>query len=155
MMDLVEITQKLWAREHLPILNGLLLADGRYFAVGHDVPESDVLTITPQILNVDPDYDYSAAVTLAETAWDNGMIYCGEGSFGGDGFVMVVSGNGDMRWLFMHEHANPFVNLQIENDMLYIQNNCLVTWRFSLKNPLDMSVDLTTGINWQPTANPD
>lgn len=149
MTDLPAIIQSMWEKDRLPILNGLLLADGSCFAVRHNVPEAAELDISPQTFNFDPDYDYSAVDTMAETPWDDGMIYCGEGSFGGDGFVIVLSGTGAIRWLFMHDSANPFVNMQIDDGTLYIQNNCLVTWRFNLNNPLEMSVDLTTGIDWQ------
>lgn len=150
MTDLTAQTRKLWEQEKLPILNGILLSNGAYYAVSHNVPFTPEIKITPQNFKFDPDYDFSYAIILAETEYNGHKIYCGEGSFGGDGFVMVLDDVGAINWLFMHEQANPFVNMQVENHRLEIQNNCLVTWRFNLLNPLDMSMDLTTGIGYKP-----
>lgn len=147
-MDLLTTSLKLWRKGRLPLLNGLLLGDGRCFAVKHNVPYSAVLNITPQDIIIDPDQDYSAIDIMAETVYNDNHIYCGEGSFGGDGFVIELSDINKIAWLFIHDNANPFVSMQILNGVLYIQNNCQITWRFNLANPLDMAVDLTTGINY-------
>ena len=150
MTDLTAQIQKLWEQGQLPILNGILLAEGTYYAVNHNVPETTEIDITAQNSKFDPEYDFSCINILVATEYNGHNIYCGDGSFGGDGFVIVLDGSGKISWLFMHEQANPFVNMQIDGHRLEIQNNCLVTWRFNLLNPLEMSVDLTTGIGYKP-----
>lgn len=149
MTNLPAQTQKLWQQDKLPILNGILLASGAYYAVSHNVPESDEISVAPQNFKFNPNYDFSYANTMATINHNGYSIYCGEGSFGGDGFVVVLTDTGQISWVFMHETANPFVNMQINGNWLEIQNNCLVTWRFNLLNPLEIDIDLTTGIGYE------
>lgn len=147
-MDLLAISLELWHKGRLPLLNGFLLGDGRCFGVKHNVPYSAVLNIAPQSITIDPAKDYSAIDIMAETVYDGDHIYCGEGSFGGDGFVIALSDINKIAWLFIYDNANSFVSMQIRDGVLCIQNNCQITWRFNLANPLDMSIDLTTGLNY-------
>jgi NAD(P)H-hydrate repair Nnr-like enzyme with NAD(P)H-hydrate epimerase domain len=70
---------------------------------------------------------------------------CGEGSFGGDGFVAAVDSHTEqLRWLIFSTQANPLVQLRIEQSRLLVENNTGHLWRINLDEPLQITLQVLT-----------
>lgn len=69
-------------------------------------------------------------------------VYCGEGSFGGDGFVVVESQTDfKVKWIAFFETANPFEKLEIFEDKIFAYNNLNEKWIFDIYNPSNLIVE--------------
>ena len=89
-----------------------------------------------------PDFSIISDIAVsAEYAFQNYHIFCGEGSYGGDGFVTAVSGN-EIQWLAFWEDANPFIKIQSHENQLEITNNLHEVWQFDLSDPKSITVSV-------------
>jgi hypothetical protein len=47
-----------------------------------------------------------------------GLLYCGESSYGGDGFIIITDKNNKIIWIMFHDKINPIKNIKIENNKI-------------------------------------
>jgi hypothetical protein len=59
-------------------------------------------------------------------------LYCGEGSYGGDGFIVITDENNKIIWIMFHDKINPIENIEIENNKIIGINNCNKKYKFNI-----------------------
>ena len=131
----------LWNQEKLPVINGILYADGSFRKIDIITDENFHRKLVP-VPAQNPDFSIISDIAIsAEYVFQNYHIFCGEGSYGGDGFVTAVSGN-EIQWLAFWEDANPFIKIQSHENQLEITNNLHEVWQFDLSDPKSVTVSI-------------
>ncbi|TDC76160.1 hypothetical protein [Streptomyces hainanensis] len=103
----------LWARESLPIKDGLYLASGESVAA-ELAPGSarGAVFLDPfdldALLRADPEWVTEIDVAGTLRLEDGGMLCCGQGSYGSEGFFARIGEDGAPRWGVYFEESNPF-----------------------------------------------
>jgi hypothetical protein len=69
---------------------------------------------------------------IKKTEHEDYVLHCGEGSYGGDGFIMITDKNDKIRWLLFHERINPIEKVEIENNRIIGINNCNKKYEFNI-----------------------
>jgi len=82
---------------------------------------------------------------IDETATDAGRnlrAYCGEGGFGGDGFVALCWADTDKPiWIAFFETSNPFVSVSLHANCVVAQTTLDRKWTFPLEEPEKFAVE--------------
>ena len=68
---------------------------------------------------------------------------CGEGSYGGDGFIVTLDADNKICWAAVFDCSNPFVQLQQRGEELVAINNLGECWVFPLSVPSSFYVTET------------
>ena len=70
-------------------------------------------------------------------------ILCGDGSLGGDGFVLAASvENNEIFWLVFLDDANPFLKLEYHNDFIIVINNLNEKWKFEISDKSNVRINI-------------
>ena len=141
--------QELWAAGRIPIVSGIFFASGEvhtliasYESGGETrISHGEVLSIDNICLNEGVLYTSIDSLFQAVFLFDsrNIKIFCGEGGYGGDGFVCATE-NDAVLWMAFFEYSNPFMKAEQDGGYLIVKNNCDEEWRFPIDNPQDVSV---------------
>lgn len=68
-------------------------------------------------------------------------VLCGEGDYGSDGFVAVISNkNSELLWVAFFECSNPFNNVDVEGSNLLAWSTNDTIWQFPIDSPSDLSI---------------
>ena len=123
--------------KNLPIINGIMYSDGHVDNIKISIRTNHKRTLCKQERNIlcDNEIDYTYAYPNAELIVEemNCKIICGEGSYGGDGFILAVSlDSNQMLWLASFDESNPFVSIYAEKQQIYVINNCHEVWRINI-----------------------
>ncbi len=132
----------------LPIINGILYGNG-------NVQHYDI--------NINQDYKRSIKMvqeTLEEreyvktTAYINAQMECedmdmrffiGEGSYGGDGFILAESISKEkMAFLISFDEANPFVKICRNDRKLLVDNNCGEQWLIEMQDMCNIGLSIVS-----------
>jgi len=148
-----EELSRMWAKRHVPIVDGVMLPGGRLvsltcsFATGPDGKQ--VLSVgrgDETTLGSLPQGWECEIVELAATDWttddgDEMRASCGEGGFGGDGWVAVTrQSDGKLLWLLFCTVSNPFVRVQVVGDLVVAESTLPSSWRIPLGDPASVEV---------------
>ena len=153
MRSIAAMIQEMWKEGKCPLIDGVLFDDGRLFACKYkrveirgmsgfsaEIPDKKPSAIESAIdMNVDfSEIDPSFVAIDA----GNGIKYsCGEGGFGGDGFVSCSSLPDDhLYWIAFFQRSNPFDDITINKHEIIARNNLGHLWRFSIEDPTDIHV---------------
>lgn len=141
--------RELWDAQRVPLVSGIYFASGdvvtlleQRASAGHAaLVRGDILRLDDvaagagfSYASIDPLFE--APCRLGATRAD---LACGEGSYGGDGFVCLLE-NGAPRWLAFLTFSNPFVEARVDGEYLLATNNRDETWRFPLASPQGVQV---------------
>lgn len=123
--------------KNLPIINGIMYSDGHVDNIKISIRTNHTRTLCKQECNIlcDNEIDYTYAYPNAELIVEemNCKIICGEGSYGGDGFILAVSlDSNQMLWLASFDESNSFVSIYAEKQQIYVINNCHEVWRINI-----------------------
>jgi len=96
-------------------------------------------TTLDELLKDRPDF-WSSITTLAQVETSSGAfplrLFCGEGSYGPEGFVAVCrAADEHLNWIAFFEHSNPFEYIEVHGSDALVVNNCQQIWRFPLNHP--------------------
>jgi len=125
----------LWKDKKLPIIDGLLY-NSTLYEIDDEKLECKVLNKKPFLL-AKKDYlkKYFSYIHTHKSIEYKGMkIYAGEGSWGGDGFILVLTKEGQLYWLWM-DMINPIEDIECKNDVIYAVNNCEAEFIIPLHTP--------------------
>lgn len=135
--------------EELPIINGILYPDGNFEKVNIITYEDRKRTIQQNKIKIvfpfSKDTDYSGIIIQSGIICNdlNCKAICGEGSFGGDGFVMLESlTTGKMLWLASFDNSNPFINIQCDKNGFIVTNNCYEKWYFDISDTGNIKISI-------------
>jgi hypothetical protein len=127
--NIFEEIVKLYYKDKLPIINGIITKDEfikininnnkLYFSKADFDKETSLL-----------EEDCSDIDIFREIKHKNHTLYCGEGSYGGDGFITVADENNKIIWIMFHDKINPIENIEIENNKIIGINNCNKKYEF-------------------------
>lgn len=140
-MRIIDVISELWKQEKLPVINGLIKFDGSFYAPNgsFDVQYHSInklIRLIPSTLKEKNYYDeFSNIYAHGPLIHLNTTYFWGEGSWGGDGFLVALDSNQKIKWLFFSYEANPFENLCIEKDELHVLNNLYNEWIFPINEP--------------------
>ena len=135
----------LWSAGCLPIKDGLYRADGLSREVVAEPQQPSGLKFLESFslaafIAADPEYVSQVDVTLERELQDHsGYLFCGEGSYGSEGFFGRLDVGRRLVWVVYLEESNPFINV--------IVNSSNATFRSS--SGLTVKVDLN-GANFGP-----
>lgn len=143
-MNSINLIMNSFAAEYLPIVNGVVDKHNNLTPVSLNIQ-----TETWRLQTVQPtsfsgfaavSQDEMSAITVLNTLQYNSFAFsCGEGSFGGDGFVLATYNN-SFAWLFFHEYANPIETLAIKNHTLYCKNNLDIEFAIPVDKPQEITL---------------
>ncbi len=142
-----------WKSGRLPIINGILYEDGSMDCINidFDVRERTVEYIRKVHINEllsqgEIGFSYITVNNKVIHLEKQITVYCGEGSYGGDGFVVVQSNVGiGILWIAFFETANPFISIEITDNTIYAINNLKEKWSFNIDNPKEINIVMLKG----------
>lgn len=135
--------------EELPIINGVLYPDGNYDDMFIFTDKNKKRNIYHS--NTRLQFLFSKDTVYSNIIIQSGIIcndlnckaICGEGSFGGDGFVLLESlTTGKMLWLASFDNSNPFTNIQRDKYGFIVTNNCNEKWYFDISDTYNIKVSI-------------
>jgi len=137
-----------WKNSRLPIINGILYEDGsirNIYVIRHNSISEIKLGERSHINSLINDKDFFTIYAyVLNTVKDNEkmiMVSCGDGSFGGDGFVIVEKlDQTKIKWIFVSDNSNPFEKVRIVNDSIFAYNNLNEKWIFEINNPTNIII---------------
>jgi hypothetical protein len=144
-----------WDAEECPIVEGVIFPDGRIWSISAEhvlgnpgVQIEQVLrpqdwTSLAELVAAGP-FHCSNLCSNSELvdAAINRRIICGEGSWGGDGFVAVLKADsGKILWIAFFSTSNPFLSVKLEGDQVIATSNHGIRWRFPLNSPQEVTLD--------------
>lgn len=108
--------QELWLDEKTLIFNGVVKRSGEMYRID-DQASSSSGNVQPensfdQFLKNQPD-DVAGITPITDYVLPEteGRIVCGEGSWGGDGFIASVDKYDELRWIFFSSEINPITRI--------------------------------------------
>lgn len=147
-MNQVDVNSE-WRDEKIPIVNGIIYSDGSvdWVNVDYDGDKREILHGSKKHLNdllANNELGFSSISVNKKIENSDKQIkaYCGEGSFGGDGFVVVEAQTDfKVKWIAFFETANPFEKLEIIDDKIIAYNNLNEKWVFDINRPSNFIVE--------------
>jgi len=146
-MDFAKICAE-WENERLPIINGIIYNTGQVDKVYVDYDDNDKRVLAhsgrAKIDSISIDDDDFCDVTIHSKAHDEKRdiaVYCGGGSYGGDGFVVVESAEAKVIWIAFFEDSNEFERCEIVGNTIIAYNNSDEKWMFDIDTPSKLSIE--------------
>lgn len=139
-----------WENREILIVNGIIFPNGQIDIFTIEESSKGKYAQHTDRKNIQELYDenevYFSSVIINHqilTPDKQFEIFCGEGSSGGDGFIIVTSieGNG-YEWIAFFEDSNPFIKVEFENDRVYGINTLNERWSFNMQNPTDINIEV-------------
>ncbi len=135
--------------EELPIINGVLYPDGNYddmFIVTDKNNKRNIYHSNTRLqFPFSDDTVYSSIIIQSEIICDdlNCKAVCGEGSYGGDGFVMLENLiTKKLLWLASFDNSNPFISIQRDKNGFIVTNNCNEKWYFDISDTDNVKISI-------------
>lgn len=137
-----------WINRKIPIVNGIIYQDGSvdcieisYVGKSRSIQHGNKIHLDDLLSKNELGFSSVMIANKLEDFHNNINVYYGEGSFGGDGFVLVESSNDfQIKWIAFFENANPFEKVEIKNNLIYAHNNLKEIWKFELNNPSKLTI---------------
>ena len=130
--NILQNVEKTFFQGKLPIINGIIEKEN-YLKINIDLNK-----YTMKINKSDfsekylEDENYSDISISGKIKYKNYTINYGEGSYGGDGFIIILDGNSKTKWLMFHDEINPIEILEIKKNKIIGINNCGIRYEFEV-----------------------
>ena len=123
---------KTFFQDKLPIINGIIEKEN-YFKIDIDLNK---YTMKLNKSDFSEKYlekeNYSDISISGKIKYKNYTINYGEGSYGGDGFIIILDENSKTKWLMFHDEINPIEKLEIKDNKIIGINNCGIRYEFEV-----------------------
>lgn len=143
---MILMKKDIFINEEIPIINGILYPDGFYekIRIFTNQNKKEVIKYNKKIFNLKCDIDTSYPFVNDELKINlSDTVICGEGSYGGDGFIMAFkSSTQEIQWLASFDNSNPFIKLEIFNYFIIATNNLNEKWRFDISDLNDIKIEI-------------
>jgi len=134
-MTILDIISESWHNEELPVIDGLIKSDGSFYDIEVD-DDCRPVEMNYQPTCRDSYFEYCSSVLGFTSITHSGITYyCGEGSYGGDGFLLAINSDNKVEWLFFSQYANPFEKLWVANNEIHVMSNLNIEWIFPVDSP--------------------
>lgn len=117
------ILNKLVAEEKFPIATAMYVADGTVYVFADDFHQNQLTLVETTTIDAMDFTDWVGhywATPKLESY--QGIVYCGEGSWGSDGVVYFADRDGEVQWLFASPVINPITDAVISQDHVIAAN---------------------------------
>lgn len=134
----------MWKNLQFPVVNAIAYGDDTVQWFDEPAEGGTELLLASDRVSIDFGVeDVENLIPLCEVvAADIGsVIVCGEGGWGGIGFVAVQAIEGDLRWLAIFDFSNPFVKIEQGEGDISATNNHGEIWHFPLDCPGRIRID--------------
>lgn len=138
-----------WENGRLPIINGILYENGviDWINISYDSNFNRSISGVRRRSIDDLISSRELFFSIINTSYqmndkgNNIRVYCGGGSCGSEGYVVVES-NIDLKllWIAFFEESNPFEKIEIIGDRIIVYNNLKEKWTFEINNPVNLSI---------------
>ena len=140
--------KKVWEQGKCPIIDGVMLHDGTLLLLrlkdepnGRHLVANGRSTIESFIAERPDELSSLCTLDTVKFLGDELVALCGEGSWGGDGFVALTNAiSGELIWIFFSDASNPFVKLNRNGDSLIATNNQDERWCFPIDDPSSVKI---------------
>lgn len=150
-MDFIDICNE-WNNGKLPIVSGIIYHDGDVdrISIVFDANNNYRRTIVKEgRININAlsinegSCGFSKVGIFCKVSSEerNITVYCGGGSYGGDGFIVVESDKMNIIWIAFFEESNEFLRCEIVDNSIVAYNNSHEKWVFNIDNPSDFSIN--------------
>jgi hypothetical protein len=135
------LIERLWLADNLPIQDGFYRADGTAYGVQVDASVAGGLKILApftleDFLSRHPDMITSIDTTLEKSLPHGvGYLFCGEGSYGSEGFFGRLDQHRNLVWVVYLENYNPFVDASISDTSATFTSSTGVSITVNLGTP--------------------
>lgn len=128
--------------DSLPIINGILYADGKIEHLCISCDEKHRRYIEKGLVIEEEIYESSIGISAECRSVELDLkVSVGEGSFGGDGFVLAQTLSSDsFLWLIAFDDSNPFISVRIQDDKIVVENNFYEVWEINIKEITDPQI---------------
>lgn len=136
---MTSLIERLWLADNLPIQDGLYRADGATYGVQLDASAKGGLKVLApfsleEFLSLHPDMVTSVDTTVERPLPDgSGYLFCGEGSYGSEGFFGLLDQHRKLVWVVYLENSNPFVDASVGDAGAIFQSTADVSITVNLK----------------------
>ncbi len=135
MSSMIELIEQSWAKGRLPIIQGIVKKDGLYYEIKYEENQMKTANPIPFLFDFTGD-DFSEIDSFFKTTINNYTLYCGEGSWGGDGFIYIEdTKTKQLLWCLFDDRINPITKCTISKDKLIAENNNSIQYIFDFQNP--------------------
>lgn len=139
-----------WNKKRLPIVNGIVYKDGSVDWINISLSGNKRVIEHGSKVHLDELLSENelgfSNIIISDKIIDlinKTIVYCGEGSYGGDGFIVVeLMKDSQISWIAFFENANPFEKVEVIDKFVLAYNNLGEVWRFKIDTPNDMSIQL-------------
>ena len=149
-MNFTDICNEWKNNGRLPVVSGITYCDGYVdrIYIEFDKDNNYKRTIVKEgRIDIDSlsanekKYGFSHVGTFCEVSnkENNINVYCGGGSYGGEGFIVVES-NEKIIWIAFFTESNEFLRCEIVENSIIAYNNSREKWVFDIDNPSDFSI---------------
>jgi hypothetical protein len=148
----VDINQQ-WKNGCCPLINGIALNNGDVYWINIDLTYTDLKptynlsepkqTSLNELVGEGFDEWVSCCpLTNKVIAEKHICVFAGEGGMGADGFVGVEDlDTGNIQWVAFFDCSNPFVEVEIKENILTVTSSYGNHWKFPLDAPQRVQVD--------------
>jgi hypothetical protein len=124
--------KELYLKNKLPLINGIITKE-KYIKI--DIDEHKITSFTENEIDKNIsllEEDCSCINIFNKFEYKNFVLYCGDGSYGGDGFITITDKENNILWIMFHEKINPIEKVIIEDDKILGINNCSIEYEFKI-----------------------
>ena len=132
---MIDLLEQSWSKGQLPIIHGIVKNNGLYYKLENS--ENQIKTTEPVPFSFDfSGNDFSEIDPLFEMKIDKFTLYCGEGSWGGDGFIYIENTETKkLLWCIFADSINPIIKCEMLENKLIAENNNYSQYIFEFENP--------------------
>mgnify|MGYP000878755450 CR=1 FL=1 len=138
-----------WKNGRLPIINGILYENGiiEWINIDYDsnykriINRGSNLCINDLILKNELHFSNISTCYQFENNTKDIVVYCGGGSHGSEGFIVVESKVGSkLIWIAFFEESNPYEKIEFIDEKINVYNNLKEKWSFDLNIPTNLTI---------------
>ena len=123
---------KTFFQDKLPIINGIIEKEN-YLKIDIDLNKYSMKLKKADFSEKNvKEENYSDISISGKIKFKNYTINYGEGSYGGDGFIIILDENSRTKWLMFHDEINPIEKLEIKDNKIIGLNNCETRYEFEV-----------------------
>jgi hypothetical protein len=140
-IEMTSLIENLWLADNLPIKDALHRSNGlsRAARIDSAVPGGLVLGESfdlDSFMSRNPELTTSIDITKEVSIPDgSGFLFCGEGSYGSEGFFGALNRHRRLAWVIYLEESNPFVEIAPEEGRARATSSSGAMILISLDNP--------------------
>ncbi|MFE1874440.1 hypothetical protein ACFW9N_26740 [Streptomyces sp. NPDC059496] len=114
--------ERLWKDFELPVKDALHHADGHSYDVALDPTAPRGFTVLgpfdlDEVLEGDPSWVSSVDGLAAVDLGEEGLLWCGEGSYGSEGFIARLTVDRALHWAMFFIESNPFDRIRLSGSV--------------------------------------